>query len=227
MAEQKMAIVTGTSSGLGEAFAKFLLAEDFLVFGASRTEAKIRHPNFIDFELDVRSESSVKSFYAEIAKETEVIDLLVNNAGVCEMANLAQTSSRDFIDHFSTNVLGGFHLLKGFEPFIIEEESLIVNILSTASLGAYPGTSAYTCAEVGKKSLFEVIEKEWQHYHLRFSNLILGAVDTPLWSDYDDVNEQEMLSIAQVLEAFKFLVRSDSGSKISQLVLQPRKGFLE
>lgn len=225
--EQKIAIVTGASSGLGEAMTWSLLTKNYLVYGGSRTESSINHPNFIDMELDVRSESSVGAFYKELAKETEVVDLLVNNAGICEFATLQETGSKTFADHFATNTLGSFHMLKGFEPFIIEEESYIINILSTASIAPYAGTGAYTAAESAKRGFLEVVEKEWEKYRLRFTNLILGAVNTPLWDDYDDVEREEMLSNDQVLEAFNFLINSSTESKVSQLVLQSKSGFLK
>ncbi|MCO4753993.1 MAG: SDR family NAD(P)-dependent oxidoreductase [Bacteriovoracaceae bacterium] len=225
--EPKVAIVTGSSSGLGEAICRSLLNKDYLVFGGSRSESAILHNNFIDLELDVRSEASVKSFYNEVSKETEVVDVFVNNAGICEMTSLDETSSKDFANHFATNVLGSFHMFKGFEPFIIEDETFILNILSTASLEAYPGTSSYTTNESAKKSLVDVIEKEWSRFHLRFTNLILGAVNTPIWSDYEDVDFEQMLSIPQVMEAVNFLLTSSPESKVAQLVLQSRKSFIK
>ncbi len=225
--EPKVAIVTGSSSGLGEAITRSLLNQDYLVFGGSRSESAIIHNNFIDLELDVRSESSVKSFYSEVLKETEVVDLFVNNAGICEMSSLGETASKEFANHFATNVLGSFHMLKALEPFLIEDETLIINILSTASLEAYPGTSSYTANESAKKALAEVVEKEWSKYHLRFTNLILGAVNTPIWNDYEDIDVDQMLSISQVMETVNFLVKSSSESKFAEIVLQPRKSFLK
>ena len=225
--EPKVAIVTGSSSGLGEAITRSLLNQDYLVFGGSRSESAIIHNNFIDLELDVRSESSVKSFYSEVLKETEVVDLFVNNAGICEMSSLGETASKEFANHFATNVLGSFHMLKALEPFLIEDETLIINILSTASLEAYLGTSTYTANESAKKALAEVVEKEWSKYHLRFTNLILGAVNTPIWNDYEDIDVDQMLSISQVMETVNFLVKSSSESKFAEIVLQPRKSFLK
>src|SRR5690554_5584813 len=128
-----------------------LLSKNYLVFGGSRSEAAISHPNFYDLELDVRSEASVKAFYREVARVTEVVDILVNNAGICELANIGDTTSKTFADLFATNTLGPFHMLKLFEPFIIEEESYIINVLATAAEQAYPGTAAYTAVEMAKK----------------------------------------------------------------------------
>lgn len=212
---------------MGEAISESLLAKNYLVFGGSRTSSSIDHPNFFDLELDIRREASVSSFYREVASETEVVDLLVNNAGICEMSSFQETSSLDFANHFSTNTLGAFHMLKGFEPFIIEDESYVINVLATAALEAYAGTSAYTSAEMAKKGMLEVVEKEWSKFHLRFTNFILGAVHTPLWDDYEDVDRDQMLSIEQVMEVFNLLLATSPDSKVAQVLLQPRKSFLK
>lgn len=225
--EQKIAIVTGASSGLGEAMTWSLLNSGYVVYGGSRSESPISHSNFVDLELDVRQESSVISFYREVAKETEVVDLLVNNAGICELASIQETDGKTFADQFATNVMGSFHMLKHFEPLIIEEESYIINVLATAALEAYPGAGSYTAVEMAKKGLCEVVEKEWAKYHLRFTNLILGAVNTPLWEEYEDVEVDQMLTIEQVMEAFNFLISSSTESKVAELLLQPKKSFLK
>jgi NAD(P)-dependent dehydrogenase (short-subunit alcohol dehydrogenase family) len=90
---EKVAVITGTSSGLGLAMATTCLERGFLVFGGSRTESPIVHENFIDLELDIRSEKSVIEFFSEIAKETEVVDVLINNAGICGMNSFAELDS--------------------------------------------------------------------------------------------------------------------------------------
>ena len=122
-----------------------LLERGFLVFGGSRTESPIIHDNYIDIELDLRDENSVLNFYKVISKETEVVDLLINNAGVCEMNSFSETSSREFLEHIETNLLGSFYLYKYFEPFILAEETSIFNIQSISAKNTYPNTSSYTC----------------------------------------------------------------------------------
>ena len=126
----KIAVVTGSSRGIGEAFTASLLECGYLVYGGSRTESRIDHPNFIDIELDVRNKKSVEAFYNEIAEKTEVIDVLVNNAGICEMSSFKDTNEKEFLNNFSTNAFGSYLVLKGFEEFIIEEETKVFNILS-------------------------------------------------------------------------------------------------
>jgi NAD(P)-dependent dehydrogenase (short-subunit alcohol dehydrogenase family) len=115
----KVAIVLGTSSGLGLAIASSLLERGFLVFGGSRNESPIEHENFIDLEVDLTQDSHIKNFIKEVKSESEVVDVLVNAAGICEMNSLADTTMLEMRMHIETNVLGYFNFLKQFESLIL------------------------------------------------------------------------------------------------------------
>ncbi len=82
---EKCAIVTGSSSGLGLEITRSLLAGGFTVFGGSRSGTEIEENNFYDVELDLTSEESVIEFYETVRDFSDGIQLLVNNAGICEI----------------------------------------------------------------------------------------------------------------------------------------------
>jgi NAD(P)-dependent dehydrogenase (short-subunit alcohol dehydrogenase family) len=221
----KVAVVTGTSRGLGEAFAKSLLSKGYTVFGGSRSASKIEHENFIDIELDIASETSVKKFFKEIAKETEVIDIFVNNAGFFELSSIGDLTSSELQEHIQTNTMSSFYLYKNLEEFIIEEESLFVNILPINSLETFVDTAAFSAASSAKLSFLKVLAKEWEKYHIRFSNLFLGATATDLWNNYEEIEKEKMLDISQVLEVFSFIVNSNSNTKIEQIIIQSKNTY--
>src|SRR5690606_35167853 len=110
---EKCAIVTGSSSGLGLEITKSLLFDGFTVFGGSRTGTDIEHEKFYDVELDITSGDSVEEFYETVREYTEKIHLVINNAGICEMAPIAETSAETFELHLATNTIGPFLLLQG------------------------------------------------------------------------------------------------------------------
>ena len=89
---EKCALVTGSSSGLGLEISKFLINSGYTVFGGSRSGTELEHENFYDVELDLTSEDSVEEFFETVREFTSKLDLIVNNAGICEMASLADTS---------------------------------------------------------------------------------------------------------------------------------------
>ena len=215
----KIAVVTGSSRGIGEAFATSLLESGYLVYGGSRSEARINHPNFIDIELDVRSQKSVDAFFDEVATKTEVIDVLVNNAGVFEMSELKDTNEKEYLSNFTTNAYGSFLIFKAFEDFIIEGETKIFNILSTAHKELNEGTIAYSCAESAKYSLSQIIKKEWHRYNISFTDLILPAVNTEAWDDYDNIDTDLMIDLKDLQVFFEDVLSFKGGQKISQIEL--------
>ena len=223
----KIAVITGTSSGIGLEMTRSLLERGFLVFGGSRSETPIDHENFIDLELDIRKESSVINFYKEIAKETEVIDLLINNAGICEMGSFSETQTEEFVNHFSTNTLGTFYLLKYFEPFILAEESQVINVQSISAKYAYPNTASYTMSEQGKRGLLNVIEKEFKKYKVRFQNIYVGAINTELWADYEEIEADKMLSTDDFLYVFDSIIEAPSTLQFPDITFLHKDGFLD
>lgn len=223
----KVAIVIGTSSGLGLACASSLLERGFLVYGGSRSESPIEHENFIDLEVDLTQENQVKNFISEVKAETEVVDVLVNAAGMCEMNAATETTSLDLRMHLETNVIGYFNLLKAFEPLVLSDETHIINLFSISAKNYYPNTGAYAASEFAKKGLLGVLEKEWKKYQIRFTSLFIGAVDTPLWQEYPEIETSQMLSIEEFSYMFNLVIDSPVNIQFPDLTFLHKDGFID
>lgn len=227
MDTNKVAIVLGTSSGLGLECASSLLERGFLVFGGSRSESSIDHENFVDFELDITQENQIKNFISEIKLETEVIDVFVNAVGFCDMGAFSDTSSLDLRMHLETNVIGHFNLYKYLEPFILSEETHFINLFSISAKNIYPNTIAYTTSEQAKLAMIKTLEKEWKKYQVRFSNLFIGAVDTPLWEDYPDVDTANMLTTEDFRYVFDTLIDAPPHIQFPEMTFLHKDGFID
>ena len=178
---EKCAIVTGSSSGLGLEITQSLLYSGYTVFGGSRSGTDLEHENFYDVELDISSAESVEEFYETVREFTAEVHLVVNNAGICDMASVGAMSVEQFEEHLAINTVGPFLLFKGLETFLVKNETHIVSILSTAAHYGYPNVSAYNASKFGQLGLIESLKKEWKDHKVRFTNLFPGAIDTPLW----------------------------------------------
>ena len=143
----RFAIVTGSSSGLGLEITKSLLFSGYTVFGGSRSGTDIEHEKFYDVELDISSEESVEEFYETIREFTEVIHLVINNAGICEMTPVTEMTLSVFESHLATNTVGPFLMFQGLAGFIVKGETHIVSILSTAAHYGYPNVAAYNASK--------------------------------------------------------------------------------
>jgi NAD(P)-dependent dehydrogenase (short-subunit alcohol dehydrogenase family) len=225
---EKCAIVTGSSSGLGLEISKSLLNAGFTVFGGSRSGTNLDHDKFYDVELDITSEESVVEFYETVREFTDKIDLLVNNAGICEMSSLAETSTEAFEYHLATNTVGPFLLFKYFESFIIPNETHIISILSTAAHYGYPNISGYNASKFGQLGLLQSLKKEWKDYKLRFTNLFPGAIDTPLWDKMGTrFSRDKMLKTSDFMSVFNFIVHAPSSIQFPELTFLHKEGYLE
>lgn len=224
----RCAIVTGSSSGLGLEITKFLINSGYTVFGGSRSGTDFEHANFYDVELDITSEESVIEFFETISEFTDGIQLVVNNAGICEMTPVSEMELASFEEHLATNTIGPFLLFKHLENFVVKNETHIISILSTAAHYGYPNVSAYNASKFGQLGLLESLKKEWKDHKIKFTNLFPGAIDTPLWDKLGTkFSRDKMLSISDFMNVFEFVVNAPSTMQIPELTFLHRDGFLE
>lgn len=225
---EKCALVTGSSSGLGLEITKFLIESGYTVFGGSRSGTEFEHDNFYDVELDITSEDSVNECFETIREYSPSLNLIVNNAGICEMSPLSETSLEVFEAHLATNTIGPFLLFKNIESFLIKNETHIISILSTAAQYGYPNVSAYNASKFGQLGLIESLKKEWVEHKIRFTNLFPGAIDTPLWDKMGSkFSRDKMLKTSDFMSVFGFVVNAPVAIQFPELTFLHRNGFLE
>lgn len=224
----KSAIVTGSSSGLGLEITKSLIDSGFQVFGGSRSGTELEHDRFYDVELDITSEESVEEFFETVKDFTQEIHLVVNNAGVCDMSPLSEMSVEDFEKHLSVNTLGPFLLFKHLEPFLIQNETHVISLLSTAAHYGYPNVGAYNASKFGQLGLLTSLKKEWKDHKVRFTNLFPGAIDTPLWDKMGTkFSREKMLKVPEFMEVFNFVVHAPATIQFPEITFLHREGYLE
>ena len=224
----KYALVTGSSSGLGFEIVQYLLEEGFIVFGASRSETEINHSNFIDLCVDVTDEEAVQTMYDEIGKETYGLHLIVNNAGIFEMGSVLDTESETFMDHLKTNILGPFHILKYGHDFVIEDVTHLIHISSIAGKKGFENVSAYCASKFGLNGLIESCREEWKGLGVRFSTLMPGAVDTPVWENIsDDFERSKMLDPEDFIQVFDMVIKSPPNMQFPDITFLHKSGALE
>src|SRR5260370_4515861 len=103
MGSQPVALVTGASSGIGQATAKLLAARGFTVFGTSRTPEN-RPGTYRWLSLDVCSDTSVQAAIQSLLEQAGRIDVLVNNAGYSQIGAIEESSIADVQTHVDTNL---------------------------------------------------------------------------------------------------------------------------
>ncbi len=173
-------MVTGASSGIGEATARELAEQGYHVYvGARRVDRLEKLAAEIGgtaLPLDVTDEESVRAFTDAV----ERCDVLVNNAGGAKgLAPVIEAELDDWRWMWETNVLGTLRLTKSLLPKLIASgDGLIVTITSVAALSTYDNGSGYTSAKHAQAVLHRTLRGELLGQPVRLTEIAPGAVET-------------------------------------------------
>jgi 3-oxoacyl-[acyl-carrier protein] reductase len=184
----KVAVVTGASKGIGAGIAKGLAAEGASVVvnyatskdGADRIVAEIQKAGgkAVAVQGDVSKASDVERIFAETSKTFGRLDVLVNNAAVYEFAPIEQITEQHIHRQFDTNVTGLLlatkEAVKHFDP----EGGNIINISSTATQLTPPTTAVYTATKGAVDAVTRVLAKELGPVKIRVNSINPGPVET-------------------------------------------------
>ena len=166
----RVALVTGASSGFGQATAVLLAAQGFQVFGTSRAPAHNTAGGFELLPLDVCSETSVQTCVQTILGRTGRIDLLVNNAGVVIGGALEENSLEDAQAQFETNVFGVLRMLKAVLPVMRRQGSgQIITVSSLLGVVTMPYLSLYSSSKFALEGVIEGLYDELRPFNIKVS----------------------------------------------------------
>ena len=180
----RVAIVTGASSGIGEATARALAAAGFLVVvGARRVDRVQGLAKAIGgegFALDVRQRSSIEAFVNETKRRHPQIEVLVNNAGLAAgLQPLAEGSDDDWVQMMETNVLGVLRVTRAFLPLLrAAPRAHIVNLGSVAGFEVYSGGVGYTASKHAVRAITRTLRLELMGEPIRVTEVMPGLVET-------------------------------------------------
>jgi NAD(P)-dependent dehydrogenase (short-subunit alcohol dehydrogenase family) len=170
MTLSRVALVTGASSGFGQATAALLAAQGIQVFGTSRVPAHNAPGGFELLPLDVCSETSVQTCVQTILGRTGRIDLLVNNAGFAQGGALEENSLEDAQAQFETNVFGVLRMLKAVLPAMRQQGSgQIITVSSLLGVVAMPYLSLYSSSKFALEGMIEGLYDELRPFNIKVS----------------------------------------------------------
>jgi NAD(P)-dependent dehydrogenase (short-subunit alcohol dehydrogenase family) len=158
----KTAIVTGASSGIGEASAERLAKAGYAVYGTSRRGARVGTPSFHMLPLDVTSDASVEAAVGEVMRLEGRIDLLVNNAGFgVAPAGAEESSIEQARSIFETNFFGLIRMTRAVVPHMRRQGSgRIINIGSVLGLLPMPYGALYAATKHAVEGYSESLDHE-------------------------------------------------------------------
>lgn len=226
----KVAIVTGASSGIGEATAKSLADEGTHVVLAARREAELHDladqiesngGDTLVIPTDVTSEADIEELVDQTVAEFGQVDILVNNAGVMLLEEVQDADTDNFQQMVDVNLSGLMKLTHAVLPIMQDHGAgHIVNISSVAGRKSFPGSSAYSATKFGVNGFSEGLRQEVTgEDDIRVTLIEPGYVDTELAEHIPDEDRKQQTK--EALETMESLTSTDIARSITYAVGQP------
>ncbi len=234
-----MALITGASSGIGQAIAIEFAKAGFDLALVARSTAKLTDLaqslsvlgiTAQGFTIDLSDVVQVRAKIAEVIAQVGPIDVLINNAGMGYTGSLIEMPLADWQQVMSLNVTSVFQVVQAVLPGMRQQTSgMIINIASIAAQQSFAGWGAYGVSKAALAALGEAIATEESAHGIRTVTLFLGAVDTPLWDSVTvqaNLDRTAMLSCQTVAQTILHTALLPADAVISHLTLTPSQGAL-
>lgn len=233
LAQKRVAVVTGASSGIGEATAKTLAAQGFHVVAVGRRADRIaalsNEIGGTPVVADVTSDQAVQA----LANGLDRVDVLVNNAGGAKgLESVAEADLEHWRWMWETNVLGTLRVTRALLPRLIESgDGLVITITSIAALEVYDGGAGYTAAKHAQGALHRTLRGELLGKPVRLTEIAPGAVQTE-FSLVRFAGDQQRadavytgmtpLVATDIAEVIGFVASRPSHVNLDQIIIRPR-----
>lgn len=223
---KQVALVTGASSGIGEATAARLAAAGYDVFGTSRRGAAAGKRTFEMLALDVTSEASVQAVVSEVLRRAGRIDLLVNNAGLgVGLAGDEESSVAQAQSIFDTNFFGTVRMTRAVVPHMRRQAAgRIVNIGSGLGLVPMPYMAIYSASKHALEGYSESLDHELRTRGIRVVVIEPGVTKTPfdanLLEPDSKIEEYRTTRVALNERYVEVVAAGDAPEAVADVVLQ-------
>ncbi len=204
----KYALITGASGGIGRALTEAFLREGMTVFaqysahGEELSARAAEEPRLLPLRADLLDSASVEAMFAEIARKTAALDVLVNNAGLAWFGLLQDMTEEDWDRVLGVNLKGAFLCSKAALPGMIGRGKGV--ILNVSSMWGERGAScevAYSASKGGLNAFTKALAREVGPAGIRVNALACGVIDTPM---NGRLNEEEREALAEEIGLGRF-----------------------
>jgi len=181
----KIAVITGGTTGIGFATAKKFLAEGatVAVFARKKNEldkaiARLGEGCFA-FQGDVTKQEELEKLYSDIHKQFGRLDIIFANAGIGEFTLLDEATDEHFDRMFNVNTKGVFFTIQRALPYLTEGASIIINA-SISGIKGFERLEGYSASKAAARSLARTLSADLVKKGIRVNSVSPGLIDTPI-----------------------------------------------
>ncbi len=236
----KVALVTGASSGIGEATARALAADGAHVaiaarrndrLAALRDELESAGAQVLTLELDVTDEGAARAAVQSAVDKFGALDIVVNNAGVMLLGPVENADTTDWTRMINTNVLGLMYLTHAALPHLLASQGTVVQISSVAGRVARSGSAVYNASKHAVNAFSEGLRQEVTGRGVRVVLIEPGMVATEVREHITHAESKagankraetmRQLQSEDIAEAVRYAVTAPAHVAINEVLIRP------
>ncbi|HLT38113.1 MAG TPA: SDR family oxidoreductase [Enhygromyxa sp.] len=221
--DRKLMVVTGASRGLGRSLVETMLARGHRVFGCSRSQASIEHPEYTHFELDVADEPAVVRMFKAVRKTGEPLYALINNAGAAAMNHALLTPAATMTRLLAINVQGTMLCSREAAKQMSKHRvGRIINFSTIAAAYDLEGEAVYVASKSAVAAYSRVLARELGERGVTVNVVAPNPIRTALIAGVPDDKLQAILA----RQAIKRFGRFEDVLNVVDFFLDPRSEFV-
>lgn len=225
----KTAIVTGASSGLGAAISEALIQSGAKVYGLARNENKLQSlkdklgERFISVVLDISNLEAVKGWIGETFSENTSPDILINNAGAGSFGKIDEMPLEEWLTMMNTNLNGMYYVTSQVAGLMKrkEEGSHIINIGSILGSTGRAESAAYCATKFGIQGFSDALFKELRFFNIKVTCFNPGSIDTHFFKSSGIQAHHNMLQPQDLATTLIHILQSPDNMLISDITIRP------
>lgn len=232
----KRILITGASSGIGRASALALSKNGVHLTLVARREAELgevgeeclaKGASVEIYPLDLTQIDAIPAL-VDTFLTGDCYPVLVNSAGIGVFKSFADLAWEDIDRQINLNLRAPARLIHACLPGMLQRGGgQIINVLSMTCVHILPGGGGYSTAKSGLQMLGKVVSQEYRKKGIRVTNLMPGAVDTPIWDGSPMQSRMgEMIPTVEVASLIARLVESPDSYNMDEILMMPPRGVL-
>lgn len=238
--QNKVVIITGASSGLGEATAKRLAASGAKLMLAARREDRLKElvaaiaqtggtANYL--VTDVTDRAQVEALAKQTLSTYGRIDVLINNAGLMPLSPLDQIKVEEWDQMIDVNIKGVLYGIAAVLPMMRQQKSgHIINVSSVAGHKVFPGAAVYCATKFAVRAISEGLRLE-SNGEIRSTNISPGAVATELTSTISDADTAASINALYeiaidadaIARAIAYAIEQPGDVDVNEMIIRPTR----